>query len=87
MPSRPDEGRAKETLDKMFRDGRVVKASLMRSTLHAVTVDDYRHFLPAIQPMRRSLNRRASSRPNASVENGQRKRTGAPSRPSAIATL
>lgn len=54
-----------EALDKAFRDRRVVKASLMRSTLHAVTVDDYRHFLPAIQPMLRSLNRRASRRPNA----------------------
>jgi hypothetical protein len=37
----------------------------MRSTLHAVTADDYRHLLAAIQPMLRSLNRRASRRPSA----------------------
>ena len=51
-------GFAAEDLDVAFRERRVVKATLMRSTLHAVSLDDYRHFQPAVRPMLRALNRR-----------------------------
>jgi hypothetical protein len=46
------------TLDRAFHGRRVVKATLMRSTLHVVTRDDYSHLLPATLPMLRGLNRR-----------------------------
>lgn len=46
------------SLDGAFRQRRVVKATLMRSTLHVVTQDDYRHLLPATLPMLRGLTRR-----------------------------
>jgi Winged helix DNA-binding domain len=45
-------------LDRAFQQRRVVKATLMRSTLHVVTRDDYRHLLPATLPMLRRLTRR-----------------------------
>ncbi len=46
-------------LDRAFQQRRVVKATLMRSTLHVVTRDDYLHLLPATLPMLRALNRRS----------------------------
>ena len=36
-------------LDRAFADGTVVKATLMRITLHAVHIDDYRHLHTAMQ--------------------------------------
>jgi hypothetical protein len=42
-------------LDRAFRERRVIKATLMRSTLHAATRDDYVGMLPAILPMLRVL--------------------------------
>jgi Winged helix DNA-binding domain len=45
-------------LDRAFQRRRVVKATLMRSTLHVVTTDDYLHLLPATLPMLQGLNRR-----------------------------
>ena len=45
-------------LDRAFQRRRVIKATLMRSTLHVVTRDDYLHLLPATLPMLRGLNRR-----------------------------
>jgi hypothetical protein len=50
-------------LDGAFRDRRVVKATLMRSTLHAVSLDDYRHFLPALRPMFQALRTRLGNAP------------------------
>jgi hypothetical protein len=48
-------------LDEEFRARTIVKASLMRATLHAVSLDDYLHLLPAILPMLRDRNRRDSA--------------------------
>ena len=48
-------------LDEAFRERRIVKASLMRATLHAVSLDDYLHLLPAVLPMLRDRNRADSS--------------------------
>jgi winged helix DNA-binding protein len=48
------------TLDDAFRARTIVKATLMRGTLHAVGLDDYLRLLPAILPMLRALNRRVS---------------------------
>jgi hypothetical protein len=45
-------------LDRAFQRRQVVKATLMRTTLHVVTRDDYIHLLPATLPMLRGLNRR-----------------------------
>lgn len=45
-------------LDRAFQQRRVVKATLMRTTLHVVTRDDYIHLLPATLRMLRGLNRR-----------------------------
>jgi hypothetical protein len=50
-------------LDAAFRERRVVKAMLMRSTLHAVSLEDYRHLLPALLPMFRTLRRRLGNDP------------------------
>lgn len=46
-------------LDAAFMDRTVVKASLMRMTLHAVSAGDFRAFLPAVEPMLRALRRAA----------------------------
>jgi hypothetical protein len=51
------------SLDRAFLDRRVVKATLMRSTLHAVSRDDYRHFLPALRPVFQSLRTRLGHAP------------------------
>jgi hypothetical protein len=51
------------TLDRAFRERRVVKATLMRSTLHAVSAEDYRHLLPAVLPMLRSIRRQDRLQP------------------------
>jgi hypothetical protein len=48
------------TLDEAFRTRAIVKATLMRGTLHAVSLNDYLRLLPAILPMLRRLNARAS---------------------------
>lgn len=47
-------------LDEAFRARTIVKATLMRGTLHAVSLDDYLRLLPAILPMLRGANRRES---------------------------
>lgn len=47
------------TLDEAFRTRAIVKATLMRGTLHAVSLNDYLRLLPAILPMLRRLNVRA----------------------------
>jgi hypothetical protein len=49
-------------VDRAFRRRRLVKATLMRSTLHVVTRDDYLHLLPATLPMLQGLNRRGQGR-------------------------
>lgn len=46
------------TLDAAFRERRVVKATYVRATLHAVSRDDYRSIFPAVLPMLRRLTRR-----------------------------
>lgn len=57
------------TLDAAFRDRRVVKATLMRMTVHAVSRDDYLHILPAIQPRLRAARRgRAADAPSGEVD-------------------
>jgi hypothetical protein len=50
-------------LDAGFRDRRIVKATLMRSTLHAVSRDDYRHLMPVLLPGFRTLRRRLGQDP------------------------
>lgn len=45
-------------VDAAFRDRRLVKATLMRATLHAVSRRDYRRLQPAIHPMLAGLTRR-----------------------------
>ena len=50
-------------LDRDFHDRRIVKTSLMRATLHAVSADDYRHLLPAIQPMLQGIRRQDRREP------------------------
>ncbi|HYH93915.1 MAG TPA: crosslink repair DNA glycosylase YcaQ family protein, partial [Candidatus Saccharimonadales bacterium] len=52
-------------LDRAFAERNVVKGGLMRSTLHVVSARDYRHFLPALLPMLRSIRRQdRSERPS-----------------------
>lgn len=46
-----------EELDAAFRARNVVKATLMRATLHAVSATDYRALLPAVLPMLRAIRR------------------------------
>jgi len=48
------------TLDEAFQARTIVKATLMRGTLHAVSLDDYLRLLPAILPMLRRMSRRQS---------------------------
>jgi hypothetical protein len=45
------------TLRSAFAHHRVVKGTLMRVTVHAVSMRDYRHFLPAVLPMLRTVRR------------------------------
>jgi hypothetical protein len=45
-------------LDEAFQERRVIKATLVRATLHAVSRDDYLHLLPAVRPMLHRLTRR-----------------------------
>jgi winged helix DNA-binding protein len=52
------EGFEAPALHRAFHERAIVKATLMRATLHAVSRDDYRHLLPAVRPMLRGLNRR-----------------------------
>jgi hypothetical protein len=47
-------------LDEAFRARSIVKATLMRGTLHVVSMDDYLRLLPAMLPTLRRLNVRAS---------------------------
>jgi hypothetical protein len=44
-------------LDEAFRARTVVKATLMRATLHTVSIEDYLRLLPAILPMLQGRNR------------------------------
>ena len=53
-------GFAADDLDRAFADRTVVKATLMRATLHAVSATDYLRFLPALRPMHHGLRRRGS---------------------------
>jgi hypothetical protein len=53
-------GFAAADLDQAFADRAVVKATLMRVTLHAVSATDYASFLPALRPMHHALRRRGS---------------------------
>jgi hypothetical protein len=52
------EGFAADDLDRAFADRSIVKATLMRATLHAVSAADYGQFLPALRPMHHALRRR-----------------------------
>jgi len=51
---------AADDLDREFADRAVVKATLMRVTLHAVSAADYASFLPALRPMHHALRRRGT---------------------------
>jgi hypothetical protein len=53
-------GFAADDLDRAFADRTVVKATLMRVTLHAVSAADYARLLPALRPMHHALRRRAA---------------------------
>lgn len=58
-----------DALDAAFRDGRVVKATLIRMTVHAVSRGDYLHLLPAIQPRLRAARRgRVADAPTGEVD-------------------
>ncbi|MBA2382749.1 MAG: winged helix DNA-binding domain-containing protein [Chloroflexi bacterium] len=48
-------------LDRAFVDQSVVKATLMRVTLHAVSATDYGQLLPAVRPMHHALRRRGAA--------------------------
>lgn len=45
------EGVTREQLEGLVRDGKLVRATLMRGTLHLVTPADYRRLRPAVQPL------------------------------------
>jgi hypothetical protein len=45
-------------LERAFRERQVVKATLMRATLHVASAEDYVRLLPAMLPMLRGLTRR-----------------------------
>jgi hypothetical protein len=53
-------GFAADDLDRAFADRAVVKATLMRVTLHAVSATDYASFLPALRPMHHARRRRGT---------------------------
>lgn len=58
------EGLHAAAVDEAFADRRLVKATLMRATLHAVPAAEYRRLQPAIAPVLASMARRApGSRP------------------------
>lgn len=46
------------TLDRAFRERRVVKATLVRATLHVVSRADYERLIPAVLPILHGLTRR-----------------------------
>ena len=48
------------SLDEAITARRLVKGTLMRATLHLVSVEDYRHFLPAVRPMLQGLRQRSA---------------------------
>ena len=50
-------------LDAAFQARTVVKATLMRATLHAVSARDYASLLPAVLPMLQSIRRGDRRRP------------------------
>lgn len=56
-----------ESLDRAFADRQVVKASLMRVTLHAVTARDYVHFWPALAESHADFRRRALRWPDVDL--------------------
>ena len=45
------EGADRETLEGLVSDGTLVRATLMRGTLHLVSAADYRRLRPAVQPL------------------------------------
>lgn len=45
------EGADRERLERLVREGELVRATLMRGTLHLVTPADYRRLRPAVQPL------------------------------------
>jgi hypothetical protein len=49
------------SLDRAVRDRHVVKATLMRVTVHLVSASDYARFLPALLPMLRDFWRRTQA--------------------------
>jgi len=55
-------------LDRAFAARTVVKATLMRSTLHAVSAADYRRLLPAVMPMPRGSRRQDRAEPPTEPE-------------------
>lgn len=61
-----------DDLDRAFADRSVVKATLMRATLHAVSATDYLRFLPALRPMHHGLRRRG----NGSIDDATVRRLG-----------
>ena len=56
------DGFAAADLQAAFRERRVVKATMMRSTLHAVSAADYRALQPAVSPMLQPIRRQDRSR-------------------------
>ena len=53
-------GFAPHELDRALADRTIVKATLMRVTLHAVSAADYVSLLPALRPMHHALRRRGT---------------------------
>jgi hypothetical protein len=52
-------------LDRAFADRTVVKATLMRGTLHAVGAADYRNLMPAVLTMLQGIRRQDRVQPPA----------------------
>jgi hypothetical protein len=57
-----------EALEAAITNRDVVKGTLMRATLHAVTAADYRAFLPAVQPMLQRIRRQDRVQPPDAAE-------------------
>ena len=60
-------GFAADDLDRAFAERAVVKATLIRVTLHAVSATDYAAFLPALRPMHHALRRRGTGSIDESI--------------------
>ena len=59
---------APSDLDSAFAERRVVKAGLMRATLHAVSAEDYRCLWPAVWPRDQRTRRQDRMVPPSEVE-------------------